>query len=132
MIYLYLTSRDKKKVDIVTLFEGECPLTKLTNVNALQLPWQWETELTYLINNYPNTELWLNSSSSYETFKLDLRQQGYLTPPSSIEPLIWLSHVDTDIADRVDIIRKGRKPVRLDPGVLARLHHRHKRSVSKQ
>lgn len=126
MIYLYLTSRDKKKVDIITLFEGTCPTTRLPDIKGLQLPWQWEFEINYVINNYPNTELWIASAESYEQFQIALRKQGYLNTPASHEPHLWLSHIDTDIAERSDLIRKGRKPVQLEAGVITRLHHRHK------
>jgi hypothetical protein len=128
MIYLYLTSRDKKKVNIITLFEGTCPLTHLSDIKGLQLPWQWESEINYIINNYPNTEIWMTSADSYEQFQVALRNQGCANTPPSNEPHIWLSHIETDVAERSDLIRKGRKPVTLEAGVITRLHHRHKMS----
>lgn len=126
MIYLYLARRDKRKVDIVTLFDGVCPLTLLPDIKPLQLPWQWEMEINYILQITPNSEIWIESAPTHEIFMDQLTARGYSNVPHSSDPQIWLSHVETDTPDKAALVRKGRKPVSLAADVVARLYHRHK------
>ncbi len=129
MIYLYLAGRNKKGMKLVTLFQGQCPLTRLTNVAVLDLPRPWHQAIEDVIRKEQmRMEAWIESAESPQELQRQMKSRGYKDLPILTVPMFWCSSIPTgNEAPNGGEFRRGNYPAPLDEMVLKKLHIAHVR-----
>lgn len=86
-IYLYLARRDKKKVRILTTFQGHAiPPTRIDNIKKLGLPKNISSKLEATIfEDRMLWEPWMEAAESFDVLKTSLKNRGY-KPPGKSKP----------------------------------------------
>jgi hypothetical protein len=96
-LWLYLAKRDKKGVQILAKFlSRELSPTKLDNIKRLTLPISWEYRIfEYIDKNKINWEPWVQTETSFENLKIQLKKRGYTDIPSNGQPMIPIAPILT-------------------------------------
>lgn len=89
-LYLYLASRSKQGVKIITVLQGDSVVTaKLEDVSSLKLPQVWERRIEQIIHdNRMLYEPWLESATDFEELKTRLKGRGFTNLPMGATPLL--------------------------------------------
>lgn len=89
-LYLYLTRRDKKGLQIITILHGnQIIATRLTNLKNLFLPDEISQSIQELIdNNKMYWEPWIESANDYNELKNKLQKRGYTNLPIHSPPML--------------------------------------------
>lgn len=92
-LYLYLASRDKRGIKLVTILQSAQPVNaSLTDLGKLRLPQVWETQIRRII--YDNRILYeprLETARSYNDLKAKLVNRGFRDLPMGATPALNLS-----------------------------------------
>lgn len=114
-IYLYLGRRDKNGIRLLSKFLGRKQLPiRIDDVNSLQLPVIWQTQLNQIIFEQRMLwEPWLESADSYDELRAMLKVRGYTNIPINAQlelnfanlqtPSINVSH----LIQRTTMLRKA-------------------------
>lgn len=87
-LYLYLGRRDKSGIRILAKFQGrpQLPL-RVDDLNLFQLPSGWANQLEQIIfDSRMLWEPWIESSSTFDELRSNLKIRGYLNIPVSAQP----------------------------------------------
>lgn len=91
-IYLYLASRSKDGIKLITTLQGTETVNSLvTNLKEFQLPQIWERKIAKII--YDNRMLYeprVESAKTFEELKSRLRNRGFTGLPMGAIPLLDL------------------------------------------
>lgn len=95
-LYLYLTSRSKDGIKLVTVMKSESQVTsRITDLSRLQLPPVWEREVERVINdNRMLYEPWIETAPDYATLRSRLIKRGFTNIPQGVTPLLNLASYD--------------------------------------
>lgn len=101
-LYLYLASRSKQGVKVITVLQGqERVASKLTDLTNLKLPQTWERRISQIIHdNRMLYEPMIESASNFEELKNRLKAKGYTNLPMGGSPMLDLAgYVKAPMAD---------------------------------
>lgn len=101
-IFVYLASRNKKGIKLVTELKGNSMVTsRLTDLKILKLPLVWENQIQQIINdNRMLFEPWIESANSYNELRERLKSRGYLDLPMGANPALnFANHASAPLAD---------------------------------
>jgi hypothetical protein len=98
-IFLYLARRDKTGIQVMARVSGrDIAPTRVENIDALMLPFEWESELKELVHQQRmNWELWAEAAENYEVLKKALRVRGYSNLPMSEQIKLSSSNITTPV-----------------------------------
>lgn len=83
MIYLYLTRRDKKGFKLLSVFSGDCALTRVSDWRMLRLPVEIEGKIKAEVDsNKMLWEPWIEGASSFVALRESLTSRGYRSLPA--------------------------------------------------
>ncbi len=84
-LWLYLGRRDKKGIQIITIFTGHYqPPTRLTDLKGLNLLPAWQSEIESIIfNNRMLYETWIESQDTFADLITSLKARRYSNLPIS-------------------------------------------------
>lgn len=96
-LYLYLASRSKKGIKLVTVLNGPKTFqTPLTEVTSLGVPAVWQREIQRVITeNWMLYEPWIESASDFNELRTRLRNRGYTNLPMGAGQIINLIQFGT-------------------------------------
>jgi len=121
MIYLYLASRDKRDVVVVTVFQGKSTVLKVGDLQSLGLPHPWLSALENATQPYRRCyDLWMESAEDVVALRETLKRRGFTRLPVFPGPLLWLSTVPSGL-ERAGMHRGGQVAPALDPLILRKL-----------
>lgn len=91
-IYLYLASRSKKGIKLITILQGKgnsIVTSRVGNIKELELPQLWESQIQKIINdNKMLYEPWVESAFDYLELKQRLEGRGYKHLPMGPNPML--------------------------------------------
>lgn len=92
-LYLYLASRSKKGIKLITTLKGEGVVSsKVTDLSSLELPAIWQKKITQIINeNKMLYEPYLESAVDYNDLRSRLKERGYSDLPLGPNNMV---HID--------------------------------------
>lgn len=91
--YLYLLSRDKKDLKIITVLQGSCPTKKLSKIQELNLSRDLESQIESIIKDHKmNWEVWIENASSIQELIENLSKRGLRRIPISIKSMLKMKH----------------------------------------
>lgn len=91
--YLYLLSRDKKDLKIITVLQGSCPTKKLSKVQELNLSRDLESQIESIIKDHKmNWDAWVENASSIQELVENLSKRGLRRIPISIKSILKMKH----------------------------------------
>jgi len=78
-IYLYLASRKKDGIKIITILNGKSVvLSRITDLSQLKLPIRWQVQIQEIIyNNRTHYEPWIESAEDYSELRKKLKKRGF-------------------------------------------------------
>ena len=87
---MYLASRSKRGVKIVTVLQSESIITsRLTDLPSLKLPKQWETNIAAIVSEHRMLyEPWVETAKDYNELRGRLAGRGYTNLPTGVFPLL--------------------------------------------
>ena len=89
-LYLYLASRKKTGVKVITVLQGEAtgPIL-VSDITALKLPQIWERQIAQIIyENRMDYEPWIESAVNFAEIENNLKARGYTNLPIGFTPLL--------------------------------------------
>lgn len=92
-LYLYLASRSKNGIKIVTVLQGDQPVNSdVESLEDLNLPPTWQHKIQQIIHDnrmlhHPRIE----SAKNYEELKKSLKARGYKNLPMGVCPMLDMS-----------------------------------------
>lgn len=91
-LYLYLASRSKRGIKLITVLKGDSRVTsRLTDLSELKLPQVWQNQINRLILDHKMLyEPWIESAKNYNELRERLQTRGYSEIPSGAIPLLNL------------------------------------------
>lgn len=100
-LYLYLASRSKKGIKIITILQGKSTsASKLVDLKKLDLPLIWQLKIDKIIQDHKMLyEPWIESADSYHELKQRLINRDYKELPLGLVPLINLPQGELPKAD---------------------------------
>ena len=92
-LYLYLASRSKQGIKLITTLTGESMVTsRVTDLTRLGLPTTWQIKIAQIIDdNKMMYEPWIESASSFNELKDRLKARGYTNIGSGASPMIQIN-----------------------------------------
>lgn len=89
-LYLYLASRSKKGIKLITILQGESQVTsKVTDLKTLNLPQVWQNQIQKIIYDHRMLyEPWIESAKNYEELKTRLKERSFTDIPLGPLPLL--------------------------------------------
>ena len=89
-LYLYLASKSKKGIKVITVLQGESIVTsKLENVQSLNLPELWEKKIQQVVqDNKMLYDPWIESAKNFDELKQRLKGRGYSDLPMGLNTLL--------------------------------------------
>jgi hypothetical protein len=89
-LYLYLASRSKKGIKLVTVLQSESVTTsKLTDLSSLDLPPIWERQISQIIHeNRMLYEPWVETAKDFNELVSRLKERGYSDMSVGVNPLL--------------------------------------------
>lgn len=114
-LYLYLGRRDKKGIRILAKFKSQKQMAvRIDNLDSFQLPVGWKEQLTQIIfDSRMLWEPWVESASSFDVFRSNLKIRGYLNVPVSPQSELVSAASQTptinvsNILNKTTMLRKG-------------------------
>jgi len=93
VLWLYLSKRDKKGVQIIAkLLCREINPIPLANIKLLSLPPSWEGKIADIIEqNKIYWEPWVQTASTFDDLKFNLKIRGYSNVPVNGSPMILIT-----------------------------------------
>jgi hypothetical protein len=87
-LYLYLGRRDKKGVRILAKLRSRPQIAvRLDNLEDLQLPTIWETQIEQIIYDARMLwEPWMESANTFDELRSNLKVRGYTNIPITSQP----------------------------------------------
>lgn len=94
-LYLYLASRSKQGVKIVTTFKADKEVNSpLTSLEELELPPQWKMAVGKVLNdNRMMYEARLETAGSYAELRQKLKDRGFTNLPMGEIPMIHFTNI---------------------------------------
>jgi hypothetical protein len=92
-LYLYLASRSKDGIKIITVLQSDQPVNSdVSDLEELQLPATWQHQIQRIIHDnrmlfQPRVETAMN----YEELKKTLKARGFKNMPMGVCPMLHLS-----------------------------------------
>ena len=88
-LYIYLASRSRRDIRLVTVLQGNAPAAKLTDLGALALPPDWEARIKQIIHeNRMDYEPWAESARDFKELLGRLAARGFTHLPMGANPLL--------------------------------------------
>lgn len=100
-LYLYLTRRDKTGVRIIAKLKSQPQIAvRIENLNSFNLPMGWSDQIDQIIyDSRLLWEPWVESSSSYDELRADLKLRGYSNVPLNPRPEFTPSVTQTPLVN---------------------------------
>jgi hypothetical protein len=95
-IWLYLAKRDKKGIELLSIFDGskQTPL-RVTDITVLNLPQTLKVKLENIIYDKRFFwEPWLESAETYKELKNNLKLRGYSSIPVNGQPAVGTNNLN--------------------------------------
>ena len=91
-LYLYLASRSKKGMKLITVLQGEQAVnSKLNDLTNLSLPPVWQKKIAQIIHdNRMLYEAHIESADSFQQLSERLKHRGYSNVPSGAIPMLHM------------------------------------------
>ena len=91
-LYLYLASRSKQGIKLITVLQGESIVTsRVKDISNLSLPQVWERKIYQIIqDNKMLYEPWIESAKDFEELRGRLEGRGYKNVPMGTNPMLRL------------------------------------------
>ena len=91
-LYLFLASRSKKGIKLITTLKGDSVVSsKVNDISELQLPQVWQREIAKIANdNKMHYELRLESATDYNELRQRLKNRGYRDLPQGPNQMLHL------------------------------------------
>ncbi len=92
-LYLYLASRSKDGIKMITVLQGEEPVNSdVSDLEELHLPATWQHQIQRIVHDnrmlfHPRVE----SATNYEELKKTLKGRGFKNLPLGVCPMLHLS-----------------------------------------
>lgn len=92
-LYLYLASRSKHGIKLITVLQGESIVTsKVEDVTKLKLPQLWQHRIQQIIHEHRLLyEPWLESAKDYNELRDRLKGRGFKDIPAGPSSLLNLA-----------------------------------------
>ena len=117
-LYLYLANRSKRGIKLIAVLYNESTvnLTKITNIDELNVPLIWKKEIHKAItDNYMLYQALMETAASFTELKSRLKHRGYTNLPMGDPQILNLSNDNIPITNikkrdgRRTMIQKGKK-----------------------
>ena len=97
-LYLYLASRKKEGIKLITVLKGESTVSSRVNdLSKLKLPIRWQVQIQEIIyDNIMHYEPWIESAKNYSELRKRLKERGFERVSGT--PLVMLHFKDEKIS----------------------------------
>lgn len=91
-LYLYLASRSKKDIKLVTVLQSELAVnSRLESLQTLNLPQVWERKIQQIVHdNHMLYEPWIETAKDFNELKSRLKNRGFTDVPMGSSPLLQM------------------------------------------
>lgn len=92
-LYLYLASRSKQGIKLITVLQGESIVTsRVTDLSNLKLPQIWERRIYQIIyDNRMLYEPWIEAATDFNELRARLAGRGFSDIPMGACPLLHMA-----------------------------------------
>lgn len=90
-MYLYLASRSKQGIKLITVLQGNGEAPFRLDLEELQLPQNWERKIQQIIyDNRILYEPWVEPAATYEELRGNLKKRGFTDLAMGANPMLNL------------------------------------------
>ncbi len=91
-LYLYLASRSKRDIKLITVLNGQSIITsRVEDLSMLKLPQYWERQIQQIVHDHRMLyEPWIESAVDLNELRLRLHGRGFAHIPAGLNPLLRL------------------------------------------
>lgn len=91
-LYLYLASKSKQGIKLVTVLQSESVVTsRLTDLSVLRLPQAWERLIFQIVHEHRMLyDAWVETAADYNELAARLRGRGFSQLPMGACPLLHM------------------------------------------
>lgn len=116
-LYLYLASRSKQGIKLVTILQSEKSVCgRLESLEELKLPLAWQRQISQIIHDHRMLyEPMVETAKDFNDLRQTLKHRGYSNIPMGATPLLdFKAYIKAPVADassvkvRRTMIRKNR------------------------